>query len=99
MVSIRCRNSCEVDGCDTTPQFGVHGHRCTFHSLHVPTIELLDDTIESIEILAEFGRDAHKEDHFLVCAAGKPEVDQDVKRLKDIGLFTEKVGQYVTHVC
>ena len=83
--------------------FGVHGHRCCAHSLHVPTIELLDDTVESVEFLAAIGRDAIKEDHSLVYAGllgttGQSEIDQDVQRLKDAGLITEKVGQYVTYV-
>ena len=89
---------CEVIDCDTTPQFGVHGHRCCTHSLHVPTIELLDDTL-----LAAIGRDSIKEDHSptyagLLGTSGQSEIDQDVRRLKDAGLITEKVAQYVTHV-
>ena len=29
---------------------------------------------------------------------GQSEIDQDVRRLKDAGLITEKVAQYVTYV-
>ena len=71
--------------------------------LHVPTIELLDDTVESVEVLAAIGRDLFKEDHAPTCAgllgtSGQAEIDQDVRRLKDAGLITEKVAQYVTYV-
>jgi len=69
----------------------------------VPTIELLDDTVESVEVLAAIARDSVKEDHSLTYAgllgtSGQAEIDQDVQRLKDAGLITEKVAQYVTYV-
>ena len=63
-------------------QFGVHRQRCYVHSLHVPTIELLDDTIESVEVLAAIGRESIKEDHAptyagLLGTSGQAEIDQD----------------------
>jgi hypothetical protein len=69
----------------------------------VPTIELLDDTVESVEFLAAIGRDSIKEDHYLTYAgllgtSGQAEIDQDVRRLKDAGLITEVVAQYVAYV-
>jgi hypothetical protein len=47
----------------------------------VPTIELLDDTIESVEFLAAIGRDSIKEDHSLTYAgllgtSGQAEIDR-----------------------
>ena len=73
------------------------------HSLHVPTIELLNDTVESVEFLVAIGRDSIKEDHSAVYAGmlgttGQSEIDQDVQRLKAAGLITEKAAQYVTYV-
>ena len=69
----------------------------------MPTIELLDDTVESVEVLAAIGRDSVKEDHSLTYAgllgtSGQSEIDQDVRRLKDAGLITEVLAQYVAYV-
>ena len=69
----------------------------------MPTIELLDDTVESVEILAAIGRESIKGDHApthpgLLGTPGQSEIDQDVQRLKAAGLITEKVAQCVTYV-
>ena len=49
----------------------------------MPTIELLDDTVESVKVLAAIGRDSIKEDHSLTYAgllgtSGQAKIDQDV---------------------
>ena len=61
----------------------------------MPTIELLDDTVESVEILAAIGRAVYAG---MLRTTGQAKIDQDVRRLKDAGLVTEKVAQYVTYV-
>ena len=106
MVSIRLRSARSSAATRLHSLAPVHGHRCRahMHSLHVPTIELLDDTVESVENLAAFGRDSITEDHPAVYAgllgtSGQSEIDQDVRRLKAAGLITEKVAQYLCHVC
>ena len=55
------------------------------------------------EVLAAIGRDSIKQDHAptyagLLGTSGQKEIDNDVRRLKDAGLITEKVAQYVTCV-
>ena len=53
----RCRKDslaeCEVDGCIGTPRRRIHGNRCRKDSLHQPSIELIDDTVEDVEFLAQ----------------------------------------------
>jgi hypothetical protein len=40
--------------CNETPaQAGIHEDRCYKHTAHVPTIELLDDTVDDLRILVE----------------------------------------------
>ena len=94
---------CEVDGCTATPQGGIHGHRCFAHSLHQPTIELIDDTVESVEFLAQIGIDSIREDQYevyggMLGTSGQSEIDQDERRLIKNGLITKKVAQYVAYV-
>ena len=40
--------------CNETPaQLGIHGDRCFRHTQHVPTIELLGDTVDNVDTLVE----------------------------------------------
>ena len=57
---------CEVASCHATPRGGIHGHRCFKDSLHQPAIELIDDTVESVEFLAQIGIDSIREDQYEV---------------------------------
>ena len=80
---------------------GARHTRSTTH--HQPTIELTDDTIESVEFLAQFGIDSIREDQCevyggMLGVSGQSEIDQDERRLIKNGLITKKVAQYVAYV-
>ena len=80
---------------------GARHTRSTTH--HQPTIELTDDTIESVEFLAQFGIDSIREDQCevyggLLGTFGQWRIDQDERRLTKNGLTTKKVARRVAYV-
>ena len=98
--------------CHLTPaRNGIHGDRCCRCTLHVPTIQLLDDTVDSLDILIEEA--AHwlrKNDptdgewiqkyvcYIMMGTTGQNEIDQDEQRMIDNGLMDGKLDQVVTYV-
>ena len=93
---------------------GIHGDRCFRHTEHVPTIELLGDTVDNLDILVKMApywlRQNDPEDpewvekyviyiHVgMMGTTGQAEIDQDEKRMIVARCMDRKIEQFVTYV-
>ena len=99
--------------CGETPRRGgIHGDRCFKHTEHAPTNELLDDTVDNLDILVKMARYWLRQNDptdpewiqkyvlyiGLMGTTGQNEIDQDETRMIAAGLMDAKVEQYVTYV-
>jgi hypothetical protein len=99
--------------CNETPsQGGIHGDRCYKHTAHVPTIELLGDTIDNVDSPVKMAlywlRQNDSEDPEwiekyviyigMMGTTGQAKIDQDEKRMIAAGFMDRKIEQFVTYV-
>ena len=99
--------------CNETPaQNGIHGDHCYRCTLHVPTIEILSDTVDNLGILMGMAaywlqqNDPADPEWIQKCVlyigmmgtTGQSEIDQDEKRMIEAGLMDAKCEQIVTYV-
>ena len=97
-TKILCRLGCGTPARNPTKHDGC----CIKCSPHAPTIELLPDTVESVDELVRLANQLLLLGYLiyagLLGTSGQSEIDQDVNRLIKAGLITTKVEQHVAYV-